>query len=374
MNRKNKILLGVGLSLAPLVIATPLLVTSCNSGNNEQDKLANTYQRQYQKEMSLFLDSNKKDTVTITNSNNTISQSYCSFQDLNTQSPTYKGWYLLLRDTSNNDEIIASFCGWNQNYLEQLGNNKPALIDNGYSIPDTILLPNNYSISGLSSRNIPIKAIGVSNQMQGFSDLFNRFASEAYFLNNVLFFDLDFSLENPRYSDEIIIVFVPKYLDLQNNKIKYIFNNMDPAYGINDKSSTTIIFPSSLIFLGSNSVGVGSYYKNVIFDFSYTNLVEIEHLSFSNDENSEIKLPKSCIRISWIEAYTPRNLTINLENILYYENYDFYGAPTRSISVDSINDKSNEIIINKNAKFFKESFDPEFKIVDESGNELKPIN
>ena len=226
MNRKNKILLGVGLSLAPLAIATPLLVTSCNSGNNEQDKLANTYQRQYQKEMSLFLDSDQKNVVTITNINNTISQSYCTFQDLNTQSPTYKGWYLLLRDTSNNDEIIASFCGWNQNYLEQLGNNKPTLIDNGYSIPDTILLPNNYSISGLSSRNIPIKAIGVSNQMQGFSDLSSRFASEAYFLNNVLFFDLDFSLENPRYSDEIIIVFVPKYLDLQNNKIKYIFNNI----------------------------------------------------------------------------------------------------------------------------------------------------
>ncbi|MDE5599534.1 MAG: hypothetical protein K2I49_01210 [Ureaplasma sp.] len=361
MNRKNKILLGVGLSLAPLVIATPLLVTSCNSGNNEQDKLANTYQRQYQKEMSLFLDSNKKDIVTITNSNNTISQSYCTFQDLNSASPTYKGWYLLLRDTSNNDEIIASFCGWNDKYLRQIGSNKPDVVDNGYSIPDTILLPNNYSISGLSSRNIPIKAIGVSNQMQGFNELSSRFSSEAYFLNNILFFDIDFSLENPRYDDIIVEICVPKYLDLQNNKIMYIFDNIGFTMNRQDESTTTIIFPETLLFLGSRSIDTTSGYKNVIFDFSHTNLVEIEYLSFLNDENLEIKLPKSCVRISRIDAYSPQNLNINLENVLYYEYY-YMNEPSRSISAKSINNKTNEVFINKDAKYFSNSFSNGFEI------------
>ncbi|MDE6289795.1 MAG: hypothetical protein K2L64_03440 [Ureaplasma sp.] len=361
MNRKNKILLGVGLGLAPLAIATPLLVTSCNSGNSEQDKLANTYQRQYQKEMSLFLDSGQKNVVTITNTNNTISQSYCSFQDLNTQSPTYKGWYLLLRDTSNNNEIIASFCGWNYNYLRQLGNNKPVIIDNGYSIPDVISLPNNYSILGLSSINIPIKAIGISNQMQGFSELSSRFASEAYFLNNVLFLDDVFSLDDPKDVNRIIYVFIPRYFDLQNNNIKYIFNNMRAVYGVKDDSSATIIFPSSLMFLGNNSVIVGGLYKNIIFDFSHTNLVEIENLLFQNDENVEIKLPKSCVRISRIDAYSPQNLNINLENVLYYEYY-YMDEPSISISAKSINNKTNEVFVNKDAKYFSNSFSNGFEI------------
>ena len=45
-----------------------------------------------------------------------------------------------------------------------------------------------------------------------------------------------------------------------------------------------------------------------------------------------------------------------------------------SIWANSINGKTNEIVINKDAKYFKESFLKDFKVVDELGNELKPIN
>ena len=302
MNKKTKIMLGLGLSVAPIVVLSSMLISSCST--KKIDPLAHTYQREYQKEMSLFLDSNKKPIVNVTtntpNGIGVLHYSYCSFQDLNPTSKTYKAWYLLLRDTSNNNEIFASFCGWNYKYLNDL--HSPPILNDDYSIPDNITLPNNYSINGLLTRTIPVKAIGYSYEMLGFQELSSDYSSEKYFLNNILFFDEQYSAPLKDLSSLRVVTnaFATKYFDLSNNNsIKYIFGNINTFFNKKQesKAKTTIILPESLIFLGYKAINFSSDYKDVVLDFSKTKLIEIQRLEITNKGKLEIKLPPSCIRI-----------------------------------------------------------------------------
>ncbi|MDE5599841.1 MAG: hypothetical protein K2I49_02795, partial [Ureaplasma sp.] len=78
-------------------------------------------------------------------------------------------------------------------------------------------------------------------------------------------------------------------------------------------------------------------------DFSKTKLVEIKQIHSNSRQNDtlSIKLPNSCLRISRI-IYN-YNLDINLENVLYYEDY----------ALSNCNFPNN---INKNAQYFENTF------------------
>lgn len=371
MNKKAKIMLG--LSVAPIVVLSSMLISSCST--EKIDPLAHTYQREYQKEMSLFLDSNKKSIVNVTtntpNGIGVLRYSYCSFQDLDKTSKTYKGWYLLLHDTSNNNEIFASFCGWNYKYLKNVSS--PPILNDDYNIPDNITLPNNYSIDGLLTRTIPVKAIGFSDEMLGFKELSNDYSSDEYFLNNILFFDEQFSVPLNDLSslsvDTITNIFATKYFDLSNNDIKYIFGNLNTLFNKKqeNKVQTTIILPESLIFLGYQAINFSSDYKDVVLDFSKTKLIEIQHLEITNKGKLEIKLPPSCIRISKIVFgwdFREYELSTNLENVLYFGEYAF--------SYEDLHFVNNTVYLNKDAEFYPTSFSEHTTVLDLDGNPLKP--
>lgn len=356
MKTKNKIILACCLSLIPLSISAPLILTSCTT--KSEDPLAKTYQHEYDKDISLFLDKDKNEIVRKPNGKGGyFTQSYLSFRDPDDKSDTYNAWYLLMRDKKTN-EIFASFCGWDYGLLTKQSK-IPEIIKKGYTVPLSVKLPNNYSVEGLEyNERIPVKALGYGDIM----------------MSELLIGDM--SRINGVFPDGDIIgasssPFVPpaiaacERLDLKDTNIKYIFKKaMHVSYF--GQSINTIIFPKELIYLGYDAVTTTTADKNLILDLSYTKLIEITSQGFVNENLTKFILPSTCIRITYIEC---KNLEINLENVLYYENFrrnEFNNDEIiylRSLSVrDTINGKDNEITINKNAKYFPESFPEGFEV------------
>ena len=91
MKNRNKIILGAALALTPIAIATPLILASCSNTNNS-DPLADTYQTDYSKQISLFLDKDKKAIVKKQNDTGGYSLTQqCVFRDREANSQTYDG-------------------------------------------------------------------------------------------------------------------------------------------------------------------------------------------------------------------------------------------------------------------------------------------
>ncbi|MDE6473402.1 MAG: hypothetical protein K2K73_03230 [Ureaplasma sp.] len=365
---KNKLILGFSLALAPITFAIPLVVTSCTSSSNNNNEETEPYtQFEYQKKMDLYLNDNKDYVF----ENNGVKRQYASFQDDDVNSPTYKGWYLLLRDGNNNNKLIASFCGWSKSYLS--GKEVYDKINSqGYLIPNEISLPKNSSLVGWNkNKKIRVEAIGYDKTMMNYSEIASA---------NSLSLD-DFAKDKLFFSEEYarktlpILPYTNTKMDLSLNPIKYIFNEFTFTNTQDIKpKEINITFPESLIFLEKNSLYVPIYSNNVTFDFSKTKLVEIKYLEFYNDENAKIILPDTCKRITYIwglaKVNGPNfNLEINLENVLYY------GEEALQLCTF----KNKTLVINKDAHFFWEpdnnsywSFPQDVEVVDLEGNVLKP--
>ena len=84
-----------------------------------------------------------------------------------------------------------------------------------------------------------------------------------------------------------------------------------------------------------------------------------------NQDVLKIILPESCKRITQINC---DNLSINLENVLYYGE-----GSMRSVEL-SINGSTNKVVINKNSNFWDDSFPNGYEVVDSLGNKLEPTN
>lgn len=368
IKNKNKLILGFTLVLAPISFAIPLAVTSCTSSSNNNNEETEPYtQFEYQKNMNLYLDDNKGYVF----NNNGVMKQYASFQDDDENSPTYKGWYLLLRDGNNNNKLIASFCGWNENYLDS----KPVydkINSQGYLIPSEISLPKNSSLAGWNKNTkIPVEAIGYDKTMMNYSEIaLANSSSLDDFAKDKLF-------SSGEYGEKKlpILPYTNTKMDLSLNPIKYIFNEFTftNTWQIKPKD-INITFPEALIFLEKNSLYVPTYSNNVTFDFSKTKLVEIKYLEFYNKENAKIVLPNTCKRITYIWGWGKHNgpnfnLEINLENVLYY------GEEALQLCTF----KNKTLVINKDAHFFWEpnnykywSFPEDVEVVDPEGNVLKP--
>ena len=183
---KNKLILGFSLALAPITFSVPLAVTSCTSSSNNNNEEIEPYtQFEYQKKMDLYLNDNKDYVF----ENNGVKRQYASFQDDDINSPTYKGWYLLLRDGNNNNKLIASFCGWSESYLYRK-EVYDKINSQGYLIPSEISLPKNSSLTGWNkNKKIPVEAIGYDKIMMNYSEIASANSlSLDDFAKNKLFF------------------------------------------------------------------------------------------------------------------------------------------------------------------------------------------
>lgn len=356
MKIKNKIILASCLSLIPLAVSAPLILTSCTT--KSENPLAKTYQYEYDKDISLFLDKDKNEIVRKPNGRGGyFTQSYLSFRDSDVNSDTYNAWYLLMRDIKTN-EIFASFCGWDYALLNKI-TGFPEIIKKGYTVPLTVKLPNNYSVEGLDyNERIPVKALGFGDNMMSELLIGDMSRINGVFPDG----DVTSSSSSPFIPPTVAVC---ERLDLKDTNIKYIFKKAMHEDHFN-KEISTIIFPKELIYLGYDAVTTTTASINLILDLSYTKLIEITSQGFVNRGFTKVILPSTCIRITYLGS---DNLEVNLENILFYENFEkdeFNNNEIiylRSLSVrNTINGKDNEITINKNAKYFPESFPEGFEV------------
>ena len=351
MKNRNKIILGAALALSPIAIVTPLILTSCANTNN-YDPLADTYQTDYSKQISLFLDKDKKAIVKKQNDTGGYSLTQqCVFRDREANSQTYDGWYLLMRDTITG-EIFASFVGWDYAYLRN--SNKPDVVKNGFTLPLSVQIPGNISVEGLDlNSRIPIKALGYGREMM--IDLIGN-------LNQLSGLFPDNGLSNANNFTKPMIP-VCEIFDLKETNVKYIFE-MSMSVEFILKTQKTVIFPRDLIYL-NDPVNTTTNTDNLTLDLSYTNLIEIKEIWTVNRQILKIILPESCKRITQINC---DNLSINLENVLYYGE-----GSMRSVEL-SINGSTNKVVINKNSNFWDDSFPNGYEVVDSLGNKLEPTN
>ncbi|MDE6289725.1 MAG: hypothetical protein K2L64_03080, partial [Ureaplasma sp.] len=268
MKNRNKIILGAALALSPIAIATSLILTSC-SNPNSADPLADTYQTDYSKQISLFLDKDKKAIVKKQNDSGGYSLTQqCVFRDKETNSQTYDGWYLLMRDTITG-EIFASFCGWDFAYLNK--SDSPDVVKNGFTLPLSVQIPSNIGVEGLDlNTRIPIKALGYGEDMM--LELIGN-------LNQLSGLFPDNGLSNANNFRKPMVPVCDTF-DLKETNVKYIFDYAMSAQFIY-KSQKTIIFSRELIYL-ENPVNTTTRSYDLILDLSYTNLVEIKNIDTVN--------------------------------------------------------------------------------------------